>query len=162
MKACFFLTYTIAVRDQIYNESGRVSTIGISVTDPAWVERIMVRGKMLFIIEGLSMYLTSEENKQMLSIIHGNFDNAIVLMECLAKKWVNKENVEESIQKTGAKFVFGADSFDDIKDIAIGFRRVKDDNIIRGMITIYPILSVFSWVPYIKKITQKILVFEKI
>ena len=58
--------------------------------------------------------------------------------------------------------MFGADSFDDIKDIANGFRKVKDDNIIRGMTTIYPILSIFSWVPYIKKITQKILVFEKI
>lgn len=156
------LPETIAVRDQIYNETGRVSTIGISVTDPAWAEQVTVRGKMLFIIEGLSMYLTSEENKQMLSIIHDNFDNATVLMECLAKKWVNKEKVEESIQKTGAKFVFGADSFDDIIDIAKGFRRVKDDNIIRGMTTIYPILSIFSWVPYIKKITQKILVFEKI
>lgn len=155
------LPETIAVRDQIYNESGRVSTIGISVTDPAWAERITVRGKMLFIVEGLSMYLTSEENKQMLSIIHDNFDNATVLMECLAKKWVNKEKVEESIQKTGAKFVFGADFFDDIKDIANGFRKVKDDNITRGMVTIYPILKMFSWVPYIKKITQKILVFEK-
>lgn len=77
------------------------------------------------------------------------------------EKWVNKEKVEESIQKTGAKFVFGADSFDDIKDIAQGFRKVKDDNITRGMVTIYPILKMFSWVPYIKKITQKILVFEK-
>lgn len=156
------LPQTIAVRDQIYNETGRVSTIGISATDPAWAERITVRGKMLFIIEGLSMYLTAEENKKMLSIIHDNFDNATVLMECLAKKWVNKEKVEESIQKTGAKFVFGADSFDDIKDIAKGFRKVKDDNIIRGMTTIYPILKIFSRVPYIKKITQKILVFEKI
>ncbi len=156
------LPETIAVRDQIYNESGRVSTIGISVTDPTWAEQITVRGKMPFNIGGLSMYLISGENKQMLSIIHDNFDNATVLMECLAKKWVNKEKVEESIQKTGAKFVFGADCFDDIKDIAKGFRRVKDDNIIRGMTTIYPILSRFSRVPYIKKITQKILVFEKI
>ena len=82
--------------------------------------------------------------------------------QVFAKKWVNKEKVEESIQKTGAKFVFGADSFDDIKYIAKGFRRVKDDNIIRGMATIYPILKMFSWVPYIKKITQKILVFEKV
>ena len=155
------LPETIAVRDQIYNETGRVSTIGISVTDPAWAERITVRGKLLFIIEGLSMYLTSEENKQMLSIIHDNFDNATVLMECLAKKWVNKEKVEESIHKTGAKFVFGADSFDDIKDIAKGFRKVKDDDIRRGMTTIYPILKLFMWIPYMKKIAQKILVFEK-
>ncbi|MDO4179620.1 MAG: hypothetical protein Q4D21_10625 [Phascolarctobacterium sp.] len=153
---------TIAVRNQIYNELGRVSTIGISVTDPAWAERIMVRGKMLFIIEGLSMYLTSEENKQMLSIIHDNFDNATVLMECLAKKWVNKEKVEESIQKTGAKFVFGADYFDELGDVANGYRKVKDDNIVRGMIKLYPVLKVFKWLPFVEKVTEKILIFEKI
>jgi len=79
----------------------------------------------------------------------------------LQKKWVNKEKVEESIQKTGARFVFGADSFEDIKDIAKGFRKVKDDNIIRGMTAIYPILKLLAWSPYIKKVTQKILVFEK-
>ncbi len=156
------LPETIAVRDQIYNESGRVSTIGISATDPAWAEQVTVRGKMLFIIEGLSMYLTSEENMQMLSIIHDNFDNATVLMECLAKKWVNKEKVEESIQKTGAKFVFGADYFDELGDVAHGYRKVKDDDIGRGMTTIYPLLKLFMWIPYMKKITQKILVFEKI
>ena len=81
------LPETIEVRDAIYHESGRVSTIGISATDPAWADKVTKRGKMLFIIEGLSMYLTSDENAQMLSIIRDKFDNATVLMECLAKKW---------------------------------------------------------------------------
>ena len=75
---------------------------------------------------------------------------------------MNKEKVEESIQKTGVKFVFGADSFDDIKDIAKGFHKVKDDNIIRGMTTLYPALKLLTWIPYAKKIMQKILIFEKI
>ena len=108
------------------------------------------------------MYLSSEENEQMLSIIRDYFDNATVLMECLAKKWVNKEKVEESIHKTGAKFVFGADSFEDIKDIARGFRKMKDDDIRRGMTTLYPALTLFVWIPYVKKIMEKILIFEKI
>lgn len=99
------LPETIAVRDQIYQESGRVSTIGISALDPAWADQIDAQGKMLFIIEGLSMYLTPEENATMLEIIRDHFDNATVMMECLAKKWVNKEDIEESIQKTGAKFI---------------------------------------------------------
>ena len=72
------LPETIAVRDQIYQESGRVSTIGISALDPAWADRIDAQGKMLFIIEGLSMYLTPEENATMLEIIRDHFDNATV------------------------------------------------------------------------------------
>ena len=112
------LPETIKVRNQIYNESGRVSTVGVSVLDPQWAKEIKTKEKILFIIEGLSMYLTPEENKKMLGIIRDNFDNATVMMECLAKKWVNKEDIEKSIQKTGAKFVFGADCFDDLGDLA--------------------------------------------
>lgn len=52
------------------------------------------RGKMLFIIEGLTMYLTKEQVAQMLVIIRDNFDNAYVIMECLCPKFVNKEKVE--------------------------------------------------------------------
>ena len=156
------LPETIEVRDAIYHESGRVSTIGISATDPAWADKVTKRGKMLFIIEGLSMYLTSDENAQMLSIIRDKFDNATVLMECLAKKWVNKERTEKSIQDTGAKFVFGADTFDDLGKAADGFRCIKNDDIIRGMTEIMPILKPFRNLPLIKKVTQKILIFEKI
>lgn len=155
------LPETIEVRDAIYHESGRVSTIGISATDPSWADKVAKRGKMLFIIEGLSMYLTSDENAQMLSIIRDKFDNATVLMECLAKKWVNKEHTEKSIQDTGAKFVFGADTFDDLGKAADGFRCIKNDDIIRGMTEIMPILKPFRKLPFLKKIAQKILIFEK-
>lgn len=156
------LPETIEVRDAIYHESGRVSTIGISATDPAWADKVTKRGKMLFIIEGLSMYLTSDENAQMLSIIRDKFDNATVLMECLAKKWVNKEHTEKSIQDTGAKFVFGADTFDDLGKAADGFRCIKNDDIIRGMSVIMPVLKPFRKLPFLKEIAQKILIFEKI
>lgn len=155
------LPETIAVRDQIYGERGRISSIGISVLDPSWPACVKNRGDMLFIIEGLSMYLTAEENGQMLGIIRDHFDHATVIMECLAKKWVNKEHVEKSIQKTGAKFVFGADCFADLGEAAKGFQKIKDDNITRGMAAIFPVLKPFQWLPYINKITQKILVFEK-
>lgn len=155
------LPETIAIRNQIYQEQGRISTVGISVLDSGWAEKIKVRGKMLFIIEGLSMYLTAQENKKMLEIIRDNFDNATVLMECLAKKWINKEKIEKSIQNTGANFIFGADCFDDLGDIAAGFKKVKDDNITRGMTKIFPMLKPFANRSFINKMTQKILVFEK-
>ena len=108
------------------------------------------------------MYLTPEENATMLGIIRDHFDTATVMMECLAKKWVNKEDIEESIQKTGAKFIFGADCFEDLGDVAKGFRKVKDDNITRGMTKIIPVLKPFGWLPIIRKMTQKILIFEKV
>jgi O-methyltransferase involved in polyketide biosynthesis len=155
------LPETIAVRNQIFEPTERVSNIGISVLDPSWADHIQVRGKMLFIIEGLSMYLTAEENAKMLAIIRSQFDNAYVILECLAKRWVHKEGVEQSIQKTGAKFRFGADGFADLGKAAEGFHKVKDDNIIRGMTCLYPVTKPFAGLPFLKKATQKILIFEK-
>lgn len=155
------LPETIAVRDQIYQENGRISTIGMSVLDQNWVRQVTVRGKMLFIIEGLSMYLSADEVSRMLGIIRDNFDNAYVLLECIAPMWVSKQSVEKSIQKTGATFKWGANSFDELGDIAQGFRKVKDDNILRGMRVLNPFSALVDWLPIAKKITQKILVFEK-
>lgn len=107
------------------------------------------------------MYLTEKENAKILNIIKDNFDNAYILMECLAKMWVKKESLEKSIQKTGAKFIFGADSFEELGNIAEGYHKVKDDNILRGMRQLVPAQRLFDWLPIAKKMTQKILVFEK-
>lgn len=155
------LPETIAIRNQIFQESGRISTIGISALDSAWAKEVKMRGKMLFIIEGLSMYLTSEENGQIMKIIKDNFDNAYILMECLAKVWVNKERIEKSIQQTGSKFVFGADHFEELENITTGYHKVKDDNILRGMAAFSPAYKFFALLPVAKKFTQKILIFEK-
>lgn len=50
-----------------------------------------MRGKMLFIIEGLTMYMSSDEVKTMLGIIRDNFDNAYVCMETLCPLFVKKK-----------------------------------------------------------------------
>ena len=51
--------------------------------DPAWADQVKVRGKMLFIIEGLTMYMKADEVRMMLAIIRDHFDNAYVCMETL-------------------------------------------------------------------------------
>ena len=150
----------IEIRNEIFDESGRVLNIGCSVLDFSWVKNINADGKVLFVVEGLSMYLTKDENAKMLEIIRKNFKNATVMLECLAKRWVNREKIEKSIENTGAKFIFGADSFEDIADIADGFRKIKDDNITRGMIALHPVLKLFEKLPIVEKMAEKILVFE--
>ena len=155
------LPETIEVRDSIYQESGHVSTIACSVLDTAWADQVKVRGKILFIIEGLTMYMKADEVRTMLAIIRDHFDNAYVCMETLCPYFVKKENIEKSIQATGATFTWGANSFADLGDIAAGFRKVKDDNIARGMETLNPIYKLFMWMTIVHKFAEKILVFEK-
>ena len=74
----------------------------VPVLDPAWADQVKVRGKILFIIEGLTMYMKADEVRMMLAIIRDHFDNAYVCMETLCPYFVKKENIEKSIQATGA------------------------------------------------------------
>lgn len=155
------LPEVIALREQIFQESGRISTISGSAVSDAWTEKVKIRGRMLFIIEGLTMYLTANEVDRLLHVIHDCFDNAYVMMECISPLWVSRQGVEKSIQNTGAKFRWGANAFDDLGALADGFRKVRDDNILRGMEAIRPVYRLFDCLPIVKKASQKILVFEK-
>lgn len=107
------------------------------------------------------MYMKADEVRTMLAIIRDHFDNAYVCMETLCPYFVKKENIEKSIQATGATFTWGANSFADLGNIAAGFRKVKDDNIARGMETLNPIYKPVMWMPIVHKFAEKILVFEK-
>ena len=155
------LPETIAVRDPIFQEQGRISTIGCSVLDPAWADAVTKRGTMLFIIEGLTMYLSEADIAAMLKIIHDHFDNAYVMMETTSPFWVKKQSIEASVAATGAKFTWGANSFAEMESLAPGFVSVKDDNILRGMVQLYPIYRLVSWMPMIRKMAEKILIFQK-
>lgn len=74
---------------------------------------------------------------------------------------VKKEGIEKSIKATGATFTWGANSFADLGDVAAGFQKVKDDNIVRGMLTLTPLYGLVAWMPGVKRFAEKILVFEK-
>jgi|GEM_PF-1441519 len=44
--------------------------------DPTWPDLIPKDKKLLFIMEGLSFYLTEEENRKVISILLENFKDA--------------------------------------------------------------------------------------
>ena len=155
------LPEVIAVRKQFFDETGRVQMIAASAMDTAWPDGVTKRGVMLFIIEGLTMYLTESDVSEILAIIRDSFDNAYVMMETLSPVWVKRQGVEKSVQATGSQFLWGCNSFDELGKIAEGYIKVKDDNILRGMEAIQPSYKLLSKLPVIKKITQKILIFKK-
>lgn len=107
MLQCF---YTRAMhsrnpKNKFHDAKAEELNIACSVLDPSWAAQVKVRGMMLFIIEGLTMYMTAADVKTMLGIIRDNFDNAYVCMETLCPFFVKKEGIEKSIKATGASFL---------------------------------------------------------
>lgn len=75
------LPETIEVRRQFLTENGHISMIAKSAMDESWADEIVEpEGRVLVVIEGLSMYLSEQDVKQMLSIISRRFERAEVIM----------------------------------------------------------------------------------
>ena len=97
------LPETINVRKKFLNENGRISMIACSAMNKAWADRIgEVRGNVLVVIEGLTMYLTESDVKQILTIIGSYFseNDVTVFMEFMSP-FVVKRVKEKSIDQSG-------------------------------------------------------------
>lgn len=155
------LPETIAVRRRFLTETGRVSMIASSAMDERWADGIKnPEGKTLVVIEGLVMYLTEADVKQILSIIDSRFHDVEVIMETM-NPWIVKHMKERSIEATRAKFSWGLKSGKDIQALAPGFAWRGDVSLVEGMKVIYPVYRLFGWIPAVKNISNKLVVLTK-
>lgn len=155
------LPETIEVRRLFLKEDGHISMIARSAMDAGWAEEIEERpGRALVIIEGLSMYLSERDVKKILSIISRRFDSAEVVMEVMSP-WVVNHIKEKSIEKTKAKFTWGIQSGRELAGMAPEYRWVRDVSLVEGMKIIMPIYRLFGWIPFVKNISNKLVVLRK-
>lgn len=155
------LPETIAVRRRFLTETGRVSMIAKSAMDETWADDIdETEGRTLIVMEGLVMYLTEADVKQILSIIDRRFRSAKVIMETMSP-WIAKHMKEKSIEATRAKFTWGLKSGKDLKTLAPGFTWVGDVSLTEGMQVIYPVYRLLGKIPAVRNISNKLVILEK-
>lgn len=155
------LPETIQVRRRFLTENGRISMIAKSAMDESWAEEIEEpEGKTLVILEGLVMYLSEKDVKQILSIISGRFRQAEVIMETM-NPWVVNHMKEKSIEATKAKFTWGIRSGKELEDISPEYTWLCDVSLVEGMKAIMPVYHLFGWIPAVKNISNKLVVLAK-
>lgn len=64
----------IDLRRRLYDDTERYRMIGSSVTDPQWLEQIPTGRPTLVVAEGLLMYLTEQQVRQLLQRLTDRFD----------------------------------------------------------------------------------------
>ena len=155
------LPETIEVRRRFLEENGHISMIAKSAMDERWADEIEEpKGRVLVIIEGLVMYLSEQDVKQILSIISRRFERAEVIMEVM-NPWVVKNVKEKSIEKTKAKFTWGIKSGKELQRISPDYTWVRDVSLVEGMKIIMPVYYLFGWIPVVKNISNKLVVLSK-
>ncbi|MCM1223443.1 MAG: class I SAM-dependent methyltransferase [Lachnospiraceae bacterium] len=155
------LPETIEVRRLFLEEEGHISMIAKSAMDESWVEMIeKPKGRVLVVIEGLTMYLSKQDVKKILSIINKAFSSAEVIMEVM-NPWIVKYMKEKSIEKTKARFTWGVKSGKELLGIAPEYIWVRDVSLVEGMKMIMPVYRLFGWIPAVKNISNKLVVLRK-
>ena len=154
------LENSVNYRLQYIEDSDRLKTLPYLAMDPAWVEEIRIRNDVLFIIEGLTMYLNQKDVMDIINIIDENFDKCTVFMEIMPPISV-KNTKEESIEDTDAKFIWGVEKGYELTKFNPNFKWIKDVNLFDGVNIFKPHYRIFTWLPMLRKRMDYIAVFDK-
>ncbi len=150
----------INLRKQIFNEHERVIDIACSVFDYSWIEKIKNKENVLVIAEGILMYFTENQIKELFSTISKSFKKCTLLIEIMSSFMVKNQNKHETIKKTTAKFVWGIKEVKDFAKLCPEFKYVDEYNLTKEMKRFAPIrISLIS--AMLNKVNNKIGYFIK-
>ena len=109
-------------------DTDRVTTLAYSAMDSSWAQEIKLRKDVLFIVEGLTMYLNQKDVESIINIIDENFTDCTIFMEIMPP--ISVENTkEESIEDTDSKFIWGVEKGYELTKFNHNFKWIKDVNL---------------------------------
>ena len=141
-------------------DTDRVTTLAYSAMDSGWANEILTRNDILFIVEGLTMYLHQNDMAEILNVIDSNFDDCTVFMEIMPPISV-KNTKEESIEDTNSKFIWGVEKGRELTSLNLHFKWKKDVNLFDGVNVFKPHYRIVTWLPVLRKRMDYIAVLEK-
>jgi len=154
------LPETISVRETLLPENGTVSQIALSAMDD-WSGQIAdPTAPALVLIEGLTMYLSETEVRQIFAVISKCFAKATVFVEIM-NPMVVKRFKEKSIEGSHAKFTWGVKDGVSLAGLLPDFEFVEEHSLVEGMTAFMPIYKLFEKIPFVRNISNKIMVLEK-
>ena len=122
---------SIELRKKVFSERERVSMLSGSVLEDGWcatvkAESAKTSSKVLFLAEGLFMYLTLEEISKLLSILKTNFPGGTLIAEQNNPLMVKNQKYHDTVKNTNAVFKSGTWSGQEIADLFNGIRFVEE------------------------------------
>lgn len=154
------LPETMAVRARLLPESGPISQIAMSAMDN-WGDEIKEQtAPVLVIIEGLTMYLSEADVRQIFEVISGRFQKATAFVETM-NPMVVKRFKEKSIDASNAEFTWGVKNGAALAELVPDFRFAEEHSLTEGMEAFAPAYKLLDKIPAVRSISNKIIVLEK-
>ncbi len=99
----------IEERKQYYSESAGYKMIAGDVRDKAWLEAIPEVQNAIVIMEGISMYLTTEERKTLMENLSARFEKIALLVDCYSSLAAKMSKYKNPVNDVGVTEVYGMD-----------------------------------------------------
>ena len=100
----------IKLRNLFYTQRKKYQMIGSSVLDYDWMEQIKVSNNILIVAEGLMMYLSETEIKDLLKQISSKFKKVHLIFDSYSKMAVKLSRIKNPVNQVGAKVKYGIDT----------------------------------------------------
>ncbi|MCR5400656.1 MAG: class I SAM-dependent methyltransferase [Treponema sp.] len=122
---------TIAARKKVFTETERVKMIEGNCLEESWCaavkgEQDKKKAPVLFLAEGVFMYLTFQEIRKFLTVLKNNFSCGTLIAEQNNPMMVEKQNLHDTVKNTNAVFKSGTWSGKEIADLLEGIRFIEE------------------------------------
>lgn len=156
----------IEIKKNYFYEDDNYKMIGSSVMDFNWMNKVEYSGEpVLVIAEGLLMYLSDDEVKNLLTALKRKFTGAEIIFDAFSKLTVRFSKYQPSLSKTKAKILWGFDNPSDVEGLDGGIKHLhtlylNDDKRIQSLEGYYKFM--FNLTKNIKtaREAQRIFVFK--
>ncbi len=113
----------IELKKNYFYENDEYKMIGSSATDYNWMSRISYSGEpVLIIAEGLLMYLSETEVKNLLAALKSKFTGAEIIFDAFSKTTAKMSKYQPSLKKTNAQILWGFDKPDEVESLDGGIK----------------------------------------
>ena len=100
----------IEERKRYYVETNNYKMIASDARKAEWLQNIKKDKKAIVILEGISMYLQTEELKHLLKALRMHFKETVILMDCYTTFAAKASKYKNPINDVGVTVVYGLDN----------------------------------------------------
>ncbi len=112
----------IALCERVYPGRTNYRMLPASVTDPSWLADIPTDRPVLFLAEGLTMYLTKDDGLTLLRRVVDRFASGELQFDSFNTFGIRTQVINGAVRRSGSKLHWGIDGPGDILDSVPGVR----------------------------------------
>ena len=119
----------IALRERVYPGRANYRMLPAAVTDPSWLAEIPADRPVLFLGEGLTMYLTEDDGLALLRRVVDRFPSGELQFDAFNTFGIRTQVINAVVRRSGSKLHWGIDGPGDILDAIPELRLVAWESV---------------------------------